>query len=65
MVADLVNYFGRDRLLLTDRIVNKVLMELQKLRKQWEALIEISFLSDVIKEKYLRVLDNRFKRLFD
>jgi len=61
---DLVDYFGRDRLQLTDRVINKVLMELKLLRRPWEALLEISFLSDEMKVKYLRVLDNRFKRLF-
>lgn len=62
---DLIDYFGRDRLQLTDRIINKVLMELKPLRKPWEALLKISFLSDMMKEKYLSVLDNRFERLFD
>jgi serine/threonine-protein kinase HipA len=61
---DLVDYFGRDRLQLTDRVINKVLMELKQLRLPWKALLEISFLSDMMKEKYLKVLDNRFKRLF-
>ncbi len=61
---DLVDYFGRDRLQLTDRVINKVLMELKQLCMPWKALLEISFLSDMMKEKYLRVLDNRFKRLF-
>jgi len=61
---DLVDYFGRDRLQLTDRVINKVLMELKQLRRSWESLLEISFLSDMMKEKYLRVLENRFKRLF-
>ncbi len=61
---DLVDYFGRDRLQLTDRVINKVLMELKLLRKPWEALLENSFLSDEMKEKYLSVLDNRFKRFF-
>jgi len=61
---DLVEYFGRDRLQLTDRVVDKVLTEFKQLRKPWEALLETSFLSDMMKEKYLRVLENRFERLF-
>ena len=49
---------------LTDRVVDKVLTEFKQLRKPWEALLETSFLSDMMKEKYLRVLENRFERLF-
>lgn len=60
---DLINYFGRDRLHLNDRVINKVLTELKQQRKPWEALLDISFLSDMMKEKYLSVLDDRFKRL--
>lgn len=61
---DLVDYFGRKRLQLTDRVINKVLIELKQLREPWEALLEISFLSAVMKEKYLTVMDDRFERLF-
>ena len=61
---DLIDYFGRDRLQLTDRIINKMLMELKQLRKPWKALLKISFLSNIMKEKYVGVLDNRFERLF-
>ncbi len=62
---DLVDYFGRDRLQLTGRVISKVLTELKQLHKPWESLLKISFLSDLMKEKYLSVLDNRFKRLFE
>lgn len=61
---DLIDYFGRDRLQLTNRIINKMLMELKQLRKPWKALLKISFLSNIMKEKYVGVLDNRFERLF-
>jgi serine/threonine-protein kinase HipA len=61
---DLIDYFGRDRLQLTDRNLNRVLMELKQLRKPWNALLKVSFLSNTMKEKYLSVLDDRFERLF-
>ena len=61
---DLIDYFGRDRLQLTDRNLNKVLMELKQLRKPWNALLKVSFLSNTMKEKYLSILDDRFGRLF-
>ena len=62
---DLVDYFGRDRLQLNDRLIKKVIGELKQLRKPWEELLEASFLSTVMKEKYLTVLDNRYERLFE
>ena len=61
---DLVDYLGRDRLQLTDRVIDKVLTELKQLHKPWEGLLEMSFLSDIMKENYLSVLENRFERLF-
>ena len=61
---DLVNYFARDRLQLTNRIVDKVLLELKQLRRPWEVLLADSFLSGEMKEKYLSVLRDRFSRLF-
>ena len=62
---DFVDYFGRDRLQLTNRIIDKVLLELKQLRKSWEALLATSFLSAEMKGKYLSVLDDRFERLFE
>lgn len=62
---DLVDYFGRDRLQLNDRLIKKVTGELKQLRKPWEELLEASFLSTVMKEKYLTVLDSRYERLFE
>lgn len=61
---DLIDYFGRKRLQLPDRIISKVLTELKQLHQPWQALLNISFLSAVMKEKYLSVLNNRFERLF-
>jgi serine/threonine-protein kinase HipA len=61
---DLVDYFARDRLELTNRIVDKVLLELKQLRRPWEVLLADSFLSGEMKEKYLSVLRDRFSRIF-
>jgi len=61
---DLVDYFARDRLQLTNRIVDKVLLELKQLRRPWEVLLADSFLSGEMKERYLSVLRDRFSRLF-
>ncbi len=61
---DLVDYFGRDRLQLTNRVIDKVLLEFKQLRRPWKTLLATSFLSAEMKEKYLSVLEDRFARLF-
>ena len=61
---DLVDYWGRDRLQLTNRVIEKVLLELKQLGKPWKTLLAASFLSAEMKEKYLSVLEERVMRLF-
>ncbi len=61
---DLVDYFGRIRLQLTIRVIDKVMLELKQARTTWEQLVAVSFLSEEMKEKYLRVLEDRFLRLY-
>ena len=61
---DLMDYFARDRLQLTNRIVDKVLLELKQLRRPWEVLLADSFLSGEMKKRYLSVLRDRFSRIF-
>jgi serine/threonine-protein kinase HipA len=61
---DLVDYFGRDRLQLTNRVISKVLLDLRQLHEPWRKLVAISFLSAKMREKYLNVLEERFERLF-
>ena len=61
---DLVDYFGRKRLGLTERVLNKILQDFVRVQTNWEAMINISFMSQMMKEKYLQVLDNRYARLF-
>jgi serine/threonine-protein kinase HipA len=61
---DFVEYFGGNRLQLTQRVIDKVMLELQQARRTWEELLAVSFLSEQMKEKYLSVLENRFLRLY-
>lgn len=61
---DLVDYFGRNRLQLANRVVDKVLQELKQARAAWEKLLAAGFLSEEMKEKYLHVLEDRFTRLY-
>jgi serine/threonine-protein kinase HipA len=61
---DLVDYFGRRRLGLTDRLLDKMLKDFLSVRTSWEALIGISFLSPNMKEKYVQILSERYARIF-
>ena len=61
---DLVDYFGGDRLQLTNRVIDKVMLELKQVRTTWEKLLAVSFLSEQMKDKYLSVLEDRFLRLY-
>ncbi|MGE4496698.1 MAG: HipA domain-containing protein [Deferribacterales bacterium] len=62
--ADLVDYFGKERLGLNERVIDKALSSLESVSAEWGKIIEISFLSAGMKEKYLKLLTERRKRLF-
>ena len=60
--TELIEYYAKEHLGLNDKTVNTILADMSKSLSKWIELIEISFLSDSLKEKYLKVLDNRIKR---
>ncbi len=60
---DFVDYFALQRLGLTKKVVGNILDELAVAAEEWKATIEISFLSDQMKQAYLSLLDERKKRL--
>jgi serine/threonine-protein kinase HipA len=59
----LVNYFGKERCGLTDRVINNTLSKIEKAIPKWKELISISFLSSGMKEKYESLLDKRLRIL--
>jgi serine/threonine-protein kinase HipA len=59
----LVNYFGIERCKLTEKSVEKVLETITLAIPKWKTLIDISFLSKVMKGKYLDLLDGRLTTL--
>ena len=61
---DLINYFGRERLQLTDKVIEQQLQTINQAIPHWINLIEISFLPLHLKEAYLELLELRRKRLF-
>ena len=60
----LIDYFGRARLGLNQKIISSVLNELVKAIPVWERLIGVSFLSEMMKTQYRQLLKVRSERLF-
>lgn len=62
--SDFMDYFGVERLGLTERVIDKVGGELAESRAGMENLISMSFLSAAGKQRYMHLLDERYARLF-
>jgi serine/threonine-protein kinase HipA len=62
---NLVDYFGRKRLNLAESLLQDELNRFKNCRPVWEQLIDISFLSDTMKEKYRLIVNERFHRVFN
>ncbi|MHB8853743.1 MAG: HipA domain-containing protein [Ignavibacteriaceae bacterium] len=59
----LVDYWGKERLKLNQRSIGHVLEKINNAKLHWNELILKSFLSSVMKEKYSRLIDERYKIL--
>jgi serine/threonine-protein kinase HipA len=59
----LVNYFGKERCNLTDKIIERILETIQTELPSWFNLIDISFLSKEMKDKYGELLQKRINIL--
>jgi len=59
----LVNYFGGERCELNDNVITKTLNTLSRIQPSWIEQIANSFLNDEMKEKYVGIVESRFKRL--
>ena len=57
--TDFINYYAKERLLLNEKSIANILQKMQLANPKWKELIEISFLSDGMKEKYLNLLGKR------
>jgi len=55
----LVNYFGKERCNLTDKIIEGIIKRIQTELPTWFNLIDISFLSSEMKDKYKNLLQKR------
>ncbi|WP_166919876.1 hypothetical protein [Flavobacterium poyangense] len=59
---DFIDYFGKERLGLSDKIINQILKRMFESAVKWNELIEISFLTEEMKEKYFKLLQERLRR---
>ena len=60
--TELIDYYAKDRLGLNDKTIDTILSDMNKSLSRWIELVEISFLSDTMKEKYLKLLESRIGR---
>lgn len=61
---DLVSYYGKERLGLSDSVINEILQDLNKRIPLWRSQISKSFLPAEKKDLYIEILNQREKRLF-
>lgn len=59
----LLEYYAKDKLKLTEKTILSEIRNLIEKKKEIENLIKISFLSIDMREKYLELLSERYKRL--
>lgn len=59
----LIDYFGGEYCELTDVVIKKTLETIEEAIPKWKALIDISFLTDEMKEKYHTLLKTRIQTL--
>lgn len=60
--TDIIGYYAKERLGLNDKTIDKIMSDMRKKIPEFEELISISFLSDAMKEKYLKLLHERINR---
>jgi len=59
----LVDYFGKERCALTDKVIENNIQALVKAKEIWFSLLKICFLNKELKEKYISLLESRIKIL--
>jgi serine/threonine-protein kinase HipA len=59
----LVDYFGKERCGLTDKVVEINLLALVQAKETWFSLLKKCFLSNELKDNYIVLLENRLKIL--
>ncbi|AWG22857.1 phosphatidylinositol kinase [Flavobacterium faecale] len=57
--SDFIEYYAKERLQLNEKTIATILDQMKKATPKWKELLEISFLSDEMKDKYLELLESR------
>lgn len=60
---ELIEYLGKERLSLTEQSIKTITTNFIQAYPKWKALISNSFLTEARKEAYLKLLEERFKKL--
>ena len=58
------DYLATDKMNIQPKIIDKLFADIVNAKPIWIDLINASFLSDDLKKAYIKLLNNRFKRLF-
>ncbi|MDO9576992.1 MAG: HipA domain-containing protein [Candidatus Cloacimonadales bacterium] len=61
---DLVDYLGKERMGIPEKRLQEEVEKMHSCFIKWENIIEISFLSDIMKEKYFDLLQTRKNRIY-
>ena len=59
--SDFVNYYAKERLQLNDKTIDTILLQIEHAFPKWTDLLQNSFLSRDMKEKYFNLLETRMK----
>jgi len=62
--SDFVDYYAKERLQLNEKTITTILEQMHNAIPKWKELLEISFLSDDMKEKYLELLKYKLNLFF-
>jgi serine/threonine-protein kinase HipA len=57
--TDFIDYYAKERLQLNEKTIATILDQMKKATPKWKELLEISFLTNDMKEKYLELLEAR------
>lgn len=62
--ADLLEYFGHERLNLRPAVIDDVMATLREVQTAWDDLIAASFLPRTLQDAYRELVQTRRRRLF-
>jgi serine/threonine-protein kinase HipA len=60
---DLLNYFGREKLNLSESVLKKELLEFESSINKWNEIIDCSFLPENLRRKYKNLVKDRWSRI--